>query len=112
MQPDHEKLAYTIKEFCTLAGVGRSFVYEQIAEGRLHAVKAGGRTLIRRGDAIAYLDALPAFQAHSARAYERAQAAGSEKTRSGARDLDQTSTKSRTPSAGGNGTRTATKEAH
>lgn len=73
---DYDKalaLGYTIKEFCTLAGVGRSFVYEQIAEGRLRAVKAGSRTLIRCGDAAAYLDALPAFQAHSARAYERAQ---------------------------------------
>jgi excisionase family DNA binding protein len=110
MQPDHEKLAYTIKEFCALAGVGRSFVYEQIAEGRLLAVKAGGRTLIRRGDATAYFDALPAFQAHSARAYERTQAANSKKTQLGARPLNRTSTKSRTPSAGGAGNRSAAKE--
>jgi excisionase family DNA binding protein len=112
MQPDHEKLAYTIKEFCTLAGVGRSFVYEQIAEGLLRAVKAGGRTLILREDAAAYFDALPAFQAHSARAYERAKAANSKKTQLGPRPIDQASTKSCTSNTGGKGNRSAAKEAN
>jgi excisionase family DNA binding protein len=110
MQPDNEKLAYTLKEFCTLAGVGRSFVYEQIAEGRLLAVKAGGKTLIRRGDATAYLDSLPALRVHSARAFERVQAANSEKPRLKVGPLNRTSTKSRSSSAGGNGNRPAAKE--
>lgn len=112
MQPDHEKLAYTIKEFCILAGVGRSFVYEQIAEGLLRAVKAGGKTLIRRSDATTYLDSLPALRSHSARAYGRAQAATSEKPQLGTRPINRTPSKSRAPSAGGDGNAPAAKEAN
>jgi len=47
MPYDQKRLAYTIKEFMALAGVGRSFVYEAIVEGHLKAVKAGRKTLIR-----------------------------------------------------------------
>ena len=75
MPYDQKKLAYTIKEFMALAGVGRSFVYEAIAEGHLKAVKAGRKTLIRDEDARAWLGALPAMKAHSSRAFERRQAA-------------------------------------
>lgn len=73
MSHNQQKLAYTIKEFMALASVGRSFVYEEIAEGRLNAVKAGRKTLIREEDAKAWLDALPAMKAHSRRAFERRQ---------------------------------------
>lgn len=75
MPYDQKKLAYTIKEFIALAGVGRSFVYEAIAEGRLKAAKAGRKTLIRDEAARAWLGALPAMKAHSSRAFERRQAA-------------------------------------
>ena len=75
MPYDQKKLAYTIKEFMALAGVGRSFVYEAIAEGHLKAVKAGRKTLIREEDARAWLDALPAMKVHFSRAFERRQAA-------------------------------------
>jgi len=75
MQHDQQKLAYTIKEFVALAGVGRSFVYEAIAEGHLKAVKAGRKTLIREEDARAWLDTLPTMKAHSSRAFERRQVA-------------------------------------
>lgn len=71
MQHDQQKLAYTIKEFMARAGVGRSFVYEAIAEGSLKAVKAGRKTLIREEDARTWLSALPAMKSHSSRAFER-----------------------------------------
>lgn len=77
MQHDQQKLAYTLKEFMALAGVGRSFVYEAIADGHLKAVKAGRKTLIRDEDARAWLGALPPMKSHSARAFERRQMATS-----------------------------------
>jgi excisionase family DNA binding protein len=77
MQHDQQKLAYTLKEFMALAGVGRSFVYDELAEGRLKAVKAGRKTLIREEDAKAWLGALPAMKSDSTRAYKRRQMAAS-----------------------------------
>lgn len=50
-----EKLAYTIPEFCSAVGVGRTSVYVEIAQGRLRSVKAAGRRLILKSDAIAWL---------------------------------------------------------
>lgn len=75
MQHDQQKLAYTLKEFMALAGVGRSFVYDELAEGRLKAVKAGRKTLIRDEDARAWLGSLPTMKSESTRAYKRRQMA-------------------------------------
>lgn len=75
MTHDQQKLAYTLKEFMTLAGVGRSFVYEEIAEGRLNAVKAGRKTLIREEDAKAWLGSLPAMTSNSSLAFLRRRSA-------------------------------------
>ena len=44
--PIRGKLAYSIPEFCKIAGVGKTKAYEEIAAGRLKAKKAGSRTLI------------------------------------------------------------------
>ena len=85
MQHDQQKLAYTLKEFMALAGVGRSFVYEEIAEGRLNAVKAGRKTLIREEAARAWLDALPAMASTSSRAFERRQRAAKSSAKSTAK---------------------------
>lgn len=85
MQHDQQKLAYTLKEFMALAGVGRSFVYEEIAEGRLNAVKAGRKTLIREEAARAWLDALPAMTSTSSRAFERRQRAAKSSAKSTAK---------------------------
>ena len=51
---DH-KLAYTISEFCAATGIGRTSIYEEIASGRLKAVKAAGRRLILHRDGEAWL---------------------------------------------------------
>ena len=50
---------YSIDGFGRAFGFGRSFIYEEIGAGRLRAVKAGRKTLIRRTDALAYIDSLP-----------------------------------------------------
>jgi excisionase family DNA binding protein len=57
------KLAYSIKEFCFVAGVGRTTVYQAIKAGALVARKSGKRTLIAASDARQWLEALPAFKA-------------------------------------------------
>jgi excisionase family DNA binding protein len=52
--------AYTIKRLCAAYGVGRTFVYEQIAAGLLETRRAGSRkVLIRKVDADKWLDNLP-----------------------------------------------------
>jgi hypothetical protein len=49
------KLAYTIDEWCAASGLGRSKTYTEIKASRLKSVRRGGRTLILRDDAMAYL---------------------------------------------------------
>lgn len=51
--------ALSVPEFCRRYGVGRTMAYEEIAEGRLVAVKAGRRTLIPLDAAKSWLAALP-----------------------------------------------------
>jgi excisionase family DNA binding protein len=52
-------LAHSIPEAAKIAGVGRSFLYEEIRAGRLIARKARGRTLILHRDLVDYLSDLP-----------------------------------------------------
>lgn len=56
------KNAFTIAEFCRRNGVGKTFVYEEIRSGRLHAVKAGRRTLISATAEQRWLTSLPDLQ--------------------------------------------------
>jgi excisionase family DNA binding protein len=49
------KFAYRIDEAVVATGLGRSFLYEQMAAGDLKSVKIGGRRLILREDLIAFL---------------------------------------------------------
>jgi excisionase family DNA binding protein len=51
--------ALSINGFCKLFALGRTFAYEQIKDGKLRAVKCGGRTLILRRDAEAWARLLP-----------------------------------------------------
>ena len=51
--------AFSIREFCFRYGIGRTNAYEEIAAGRLRAVKVGRRTLISHDAAEAWLAALP-----------------------------------------------------
>ena len=56
---EHSHVALTIRDFCRLYGVGRTFAYSEIAAGRLPIRKAGRRTLIVKSDADAWLHSLP-----------------------------------------------------
>jgi excisionase family DNA binding protein len=51
--------AFSIREFCGQYGIGRTNAYQEIAAGRLRAVKFGRRTLIKSEAAEAWLAALP-----------------------------------------------------
>jgi excisionase family DNA binding protein len=57
--------AFPIREFCRQYGVGRTVTYQEIASGRLRAVKVGRRTLITYDAAEAWLAALPELEPKS-----------------------------------------------
>ena len=59
MAAQFHKLAYSIAEVCQMAGVGRSFLYEQVKAGHLLVTKAGRRSIVLHDDAVAWLTALP-----------------------------------------------------
>jgi excisionase family DNA binding protein len=61
-----EKLGLTIAEAAFAAGIGRSRLYEAIADGQLTARKFGARTVILRSDLNSFLDALPAIKGEAA----------------------------------------------
>ena len=50
------KLAFTIPEACHAIGIGRSKLYELIAQGRVETRKIGKRTLIPKGSLEALLE--------------------------------------------------------
>lgn len=54
-----EKRAYEINEFCKAFGVGRSFIYEQIADGKLFAKKIGRKNIITAEEADRWVNSLP-----------------------------------------------------
>ena len=49
------RLSYGINQACETIGVGRSFIYQEIAKGRLPTFKVGSRTLIAAEDLNAWL---------------------------------------------------------
>jgi excisionase family DNA binding protein len=55
----HSRRAFPIREFCLRYGIGRTHAYQEIAAGRLRALKVGRRTLITYDDAETWLAALP-----------------------------------------------------
>ena len=59
--------AFTINDFCEWASIGRTLAYELINRGELRAIKLGGKTLIPKGDARAWLVSLPAIRANASR---------------------------------------------
>ena len=61
-EPIRGKLAYSIPEFCEIAGIGRTTVYGEMAAGRLRVKKVGTRSLITAESGRAWLDALPDFK--------------------------------------------------
>ncbi|KJS38444.1 MAG: hypothetical protein VR70_10095 [Rhodospirillaceae bacterium BRH_c57] len=46
--------AFTVKSFCAIYSVGKTYTYKEIKEGRLPFVKVGRKTLIRAEDARAW----------------------------------------------------------
>ncbi len=55
----HDKQAFSIKEFCTAFGLGKTSVYKEIKEGRLKTKKPNRRTIITRQAAQEWLSTLP-----------------------------------------------------
>jgi excisionase family DNA binding protein len=51
---------FSIAEACAVAGIGRTKLYQAIADGTLLARKFGKRTIILRTDLRAFLASLPA----------------------------------------------------
>lgn len=51
-----EPLAYSVNEACRVSSLGRTRLYELIAEGRLRARKIGNRTLIPASSLRALID--------------------------------------------------------
>lgn len=49
----------SIKEVRQQTGLGRSTIYALLAKGRLHAVKAGARTLVSSDSVAAFVAQLP-----------------------------------------------------
>ena len=49
----------SVAEACAVAGIGRTKLYQAIADGSLKARKLGKRTLILRDDMRQFLAALP-----------------------------------------------------
>jgi hypothetical protein len=50
------KLAYSVPEFQSATGLGRTRLYEEIRLGRLRLTKVGRRSIIAVDDARAWLD--------------------------------------------------------
>ena len=60
-----KKRAFSVDEFCSRYGVGRTTAYAEIKANRLQVVKAGKRTLIPADSAEAWLENLPHVEAVS-----------------------------------------------
>jgi excisionase family DNA binding protein len=56
---EFQREGLSISEACRIAGIGRTKIYEAIADGKLKARKYGKRTIILRGDLNGFLAALP-----------------------------------------------------
>jgi excisionase family DNA binding protein len=46
--PNLQREGLSVSEACAVAGIGRTKIYQAIAEGSLRARKCGKRTLIRK----------------------------------------------------------------
>jgi excisionase family DNA binding protein len=63
-----EKIAaagLSVLDAARFAGVGRSTIYEELAAGRLRAVKVGRRTIIPQLALVDWMAGLPAYRAPS-----------------------------------------------
>lgn len=58
---DAPRGAFSVRDFCQWAGIGRTAFYEELKTGRLAAKKFGKRTLIPIAEANRWLEGLPAL---------------------------------------------------
>ena len=61
------KMALSIRDACEASCVGRTKIYQAIAEGQLPARKLGTKTLILQADLVDWLDRLPLLRASKPR---------------------------------------------
>jgi hypothetical protein len=52
----------TLAEASIVSGIGRTKLYEAIADGQLTARKYGSRTIVLRGELLRFLTSLPEVQ--------------------------------------------------
>jgi hypothetical protein len=52
----------TLTEASIVSGIGRTKLYEAIADGQLTARKYGSRTIVLRGELLRFLTSLPEVQ--------------------------------------------------
>ena len=57
-----ESLLISIPEACVCTGIGRSYLYERLAEGSIRSVKAGRRRLVDAASLQAWAASLPESQ--------------------------------------------------
>jgi excisionase family DNA binding protein len=55
VRPNEPPLAFSVREFCRVVGVGRTTAYALIRRGELASVKIGNRRLIPRHAALALI---------------------------------------------------------
>jgi excisionase family DNA binding protein len=63
LEAGHEPLAVPMTRVPDWLGISRSKAYEEIAAGRLRAVKCGSKTLVPYASGQAWLEGLPALAA-------------------------------------------------
>jgi len=54
-----QREGFSISEACAVAGIGRTKIYQAIADGSLKARECGKRTLVLRDDLRDFLASLP-----------------------------------------------------
>jgi excisionase family DNA binding protein len=59
---DLHREGLSVLEACSVAGIGRTKIYEAIASGSLKARKCGKRTIILRSDLQDFLAGLPVVE--------------------------------------------------
>ena len=57
-----DTLLISIPEACARTGIGRSFLYERLADGSIRSVKAGRRRLVDAASLHAWAASLPQAQ--------------------------------------------------
>ena len=54
--PYRDRVAWTVDETCQLLGLGRTTIYQLLAEGKIEAIRVGRRRLILVRSALALIE--------------------------------------------------------